>query len=286
MSCLILYTVRLLVNRLAGALPVPPRPPAAPAAAAAAGAAAGAAAPAPAAGEKAAGAVGKSRSEEAEGEGIKYEGYAEAIAAAQASAGCRTGLCRMPALPRRACMRVHGCCIPYTISLRNRQHADGVAMQPPHLDRAGRPAPAGPAHQPDRARRRSRRPRLARRSWWGRQGVPHEEPDQISHELVHWRFRTHQPQQEELGCRPNRGNHRRRRRWRCGRGSGGSGSGGGGSGGGGRCSCLRACGWATGRGAGGGPASSGASSGAGRRGRGQQERTWLAAHAGCHAQPV
>lgn len=86
-SCLIFYTVRLLVNRLAGALPPPPAPAAllpAPAAAAAAaskaaagGAVAGAAAGATAAAKGA-------RSEEAEGEGIKYEGYEAAIAAAQA----------------------------------------------------------------------------------------------------------------------------------------------------------------------------------------------------------
>jgi hypothetical protein len=91
-SCLILYTVRLLVNRLAGALPAPPHAAALPSAglaalpastadAAATAAAAGAAAGAAAVDEAA---VRKARSEEAEGEGIKYEGYAEAIAAAQA----------------------------------------------------------------------------------------------------------------------------------------------------------------------------------------------------------
>ncbi len=98
-SCLILYTVRLLVNRLAGALPAPPRA-AAPAAAGAAPAVAAAAAQPGAAGAAAAAdelAVRKARSEEAEGEGIKYEGYAEAIAAAQvryreAAACCLAGL--------------------------------------------------------------------------------------------------------------------------------------------------------------------------------------------------
>lgn len=99
-SCLILYTVRLLVNRLAGALPAPPRAAAAAAAAGAAPAAPAAAAPPGAAGASAGVdevAVRKARSEEAEGEGIKYEGYAEAIAAAQvrwleAAAGCLAGL--------------------------------------------------------------------------------------------------------------------------------------------------------------------------------------------------
>lgn len=89
-SCLILYTVRLVVNRLAGALPAPPRA-TAPASAGAASAeavpvaaAAGAAGAAAAVGAVDEAAARKARSEEAEGEGIKYEGYAEAIAAAQA----------------------------------------------------------------------------------------------------------------------------------------------------------------------------------------------------------
>jgi hypothetical protein len=79
LSCLIFYTVRLLVNRLAGMLPAPP-------AAAAAAVAPARPASAIAAGSSAAAGgagVGKSRSEEQEAEGIKYEGYAEAIAAAQ-----------------------------------------------------------------------------------------------------------------------------------------------------------------------------------------------------------
>lgn len=83
LSCLILYTVRLLVNRLAGALPAPPRAAAPPAHAAAAGPADAAAASAAAGAAREDVAASKTRSEEAEGEGIKYEGYAEAIAAAQ-----------------------------------------------------------------------------------------------------------------------------------------------------------------------------------------------------------
>lgn len=100
-SCLILYTVRLLVNRLADALPAPPRAldVAAPSEPAAASPPAAAAAPPAALGPLAAGvaavvaagapagAAGQgakpTRSEEQEAEGVKYEGYAEAIAAAQ-----------------------------------------------------------------------------------------------------------------------------------------------------------------------------------------------------------
>lgn len=100
-SCLIFYTVRLLVNRLAEALPAPPRAllraaPSTPAAAAAAAAqppalgplAAGVAAVAAVGAEAGAAAAGgqgikPTRSEEQESEGVKYEGYAEAIAAAQ-----------------------------------------------------------------------------------------------------------------------------------------------------------------------------------------------------------
>ncbi|KAL4449489.1 hypothetical protein ABPG77_007133 [Micractinium sp. CCAP 211/92] len=101
-SCLIFYTVRLLVNRLAEALPAPPRAllraaPSTPAAAAAAATqppalgplAAGVAAVAAVGAEAGAAAAGgqgikPTRSEEQESEGVKYEGYAEAIAAAQA----------------------------------------------------------------------------------------------------------------------------------------------------------------------------------------------------------
>ncbi|KAL4443861.1 hypothetical protein ABPG75_011598 [Micractinium tetrahymenae] len=103
-SCLIFYTVRLLVNRLADALPAPPRAlgRAAPSAAGAAPSSAAAALPAVvgplAAGVTAVAAAGAAagaaaargqsvkptRSEEQEAEGVKYEGYAEAIAAAQA----------------------------------------------------------------------------------------------------------------------------------------------------------------------------------------------------------
>jgi hypothetical protein len=80
-SCLIFYTVRLLVNRLAGMLPAPPTP---------GRTDSGAVAPAArrsASGEAAGHAVGSPasavRSDDQEAEGIKYEGYAEAIAAAQ-----------------------------------------------------------------------------------------------------------------------------------------------------------------------------------------------------------
>ena len=100
LSCLILYTVRLLFHRMAAVLPAPPAHAGVPAAAApaalgsggggAAGAAVGAAV-GTAAGAAAAAGVGKTRSEEAEGEGIKYEGYAEAIAAAQAQPISPTG---------------------------------------------------------------------------------------------------------------------------------------------------------------------------------------------------
>ncbi|PSC69312.1 hypothetical protein C2E20_7167 [Micractinium conductrix] len=86
LSCAIFYTVRLLVNRLAAALPAPPRARPGGASAAAAAAAPGAAGGAGGGGtDAAAGGARPTRSDtEQESEGVKYEGYAEAIAAAQA----------------------------------------------------------------------------------------------------------------------------------------------------------------------------------------------------------
>ncbi len=105
MGCLIFYTVRLAVNRLSGMLPAPPAAhhaatAGAPGVAAAgiptgstaaraddSSAAAGGSERAGVASPSAAGAGVKTRSDEAESEGVKYEGYAEAIAAAQVCEG-------------------------------------------------------------------------------------------------------------------------------------------------------------------------------------------------------
>ncbi|KAL4855216.1 hypothetical protein ACK3TF_004204 [Chlorella vulgaris] len=88
-SCLIFYAVRLLVNRLAAVLPAPPaagRPRRTSSHLAAAGSGGGGSTAEDAAVGSPASVVSAIRSEEQEGEGIKYEGYAEAIAAAQVQA--------------------------------------------------------------------------------------------------------------------------------------------------------------------------------------------------------
>lgn len=91
LSCLIFYTVRLLVNRLAEMLPAPPAarrpPPRAPRTLSSANGDAGSGALGGAAGSPRS-LLGGLRSEEVEAEGIKYEGYAEAIAAAQVRGKC------------------------------------------------------------------------------------------------------------------------------------------------------------------------------------------------------
>lgn len=132
-SCLIFYTVRLLVNRLADALPAPPRSllraaPPAPAAAATSAAAplppalgplaAGVAAVAAVGAEAGAAAAGAqsvkpTRSEEQEAEGVKYEGYAEAIAAAQVGRQQRSRASPSSSKGQRlgACIRGLTCCI-------------------------------------------------------------------------------------------------------------------------------------------------------------------------------
>eukprot|EP00887_Chlorella_sp_A99_P003923 scaffold11.g3923.t1 len=76
-ACLLVYLVRVLITRIAAALPEPP--PAAPAAPASPAAAESPAA-APGAASPEAARPPRSESEEQEQEGIKYEGYAEAIA--------------------------------------------------------------------------------------------------------------------------------------------------------------------------------------------------------------
>jgi hypothetical protein len=92
-SCFIFYAVRLLVNRLAAVLPAPPaagRPRRSSSHLAAAGSGGGGSTAEDAAVGSPASVVNAIKSEEQEGEGIKYEGYAEAIAAAQVWC-CRPG---------------------------------------------------------------------------------------------------------------------------------------------------------------------------------------------------
>ena len=79
-ACLLVYLVRVLANRLAAVLPAPP-------------AAGGCAEGSPAPHSPDAPAAARSKSEEAEAEGIKYEGYAEAIAGMQVRGKGGSGEC-------------------------------------------------------------------------------------------------------------------------------------------------------------------------------------------------
>lgn len=185
-SCLILYTVRLVVNRLAGALPLPPRAAALASAGAASAeavpvaAAAGAAGAAAAAGAVDEAAARKVRSEEAEGEGIKYEGYAEAIAAAQVSCTpvrfwCSTWQAVQP--------HASHICLVGRDAFFVLHHIQVVAeavltIRCPLIYLPNR---TGPAHQPRCVRRSG--PQLPRRSCQQRQQgrLSHEDPHQVGY---------------------------------------------------------------------------------------------------------
>lgn len=186
MSCLILYTVRLVVNRLAGALPAPPRA-TAPASAGAASAeavpvaaAAGAAGAAAAVGAVDEAAARKARSEEAEGEGIKYEGYAEAIAAAQVGCTavgfwCSTWQAVEPHASHICLVRRDAFCVLHHVQVV----AEGVLTSGCPLNYL--PNLTGPAHQPRCVRHGC--PQLPRRSCQRRQQgrLSHEEHHEVGH---------------------------------------------------------------------------------------------------------
>ena len=132
LSCLIFYTVRLLLTRMVTWLPDPPTLRAAPHAG-----------PAAATGSVTPVISPKTRSEEAEAEGIKYEGYAEAIAAAQVSKH-RAHVAGQPELHAEAARR-HAAGPMHSLKLTTTQ----TCLASPRLRQVDAPSPLAEAAAAD-----------------------------------------------------------------------------------------------------------------------------------------